>query len=303
MVVGGVTALAEGVKGLRLVPLGGSELPPWHPGAHLTLELPNGDTRQYSLCGDPAERGFYDIAVLRDTPSRGGSVWVHDVLVPGMTVTVWEPRNHFPLIHAAGYVFVAGGIGITPIRAMIESLPARREWWLIYLGRSRSTMAYLPELLERYPKQVMVYAGDEHPDRLDVGSVVRQLTGEVYVCGPEGLIDTVKAVSEPSHFHTEHFTPVERPATPVAQIDVECSRSGVRFTVPPDRSVLEALEDNQIPVVASCRRGVCGSCEVRVLAGVPEHRDSVLDDAQKQELGIMFPCVSRADGGRLVLDI
>lgn len=303
MVVGGVAALANGVKGIRLVPLGGAELPPWHPGAHLTLELPDGNTRQYSLCGDPAERRFYEIAVLRDTPSRGGSVWVHDVLTPGMTVRVWEPRNHFPLIHAAAYVFVAGGIGITPIRAMIESLPARRDWWLIYLGRNRSTMAYLPELLERYPQQIMVYARDEHPDRLDVGSVVRQLAGEVYVCGPEGLIDAVKAVSEPNHFHTEHFTPVERASTPVAQIDVECSRSGRQFTVPPHRSVLEVLEDNQIPMVASCRRGVCGSCEVRVLAGVPEHRDSVLDDAEKQELGIMFPCVSRAVSDKLVLDI
>ena len=303
MVVGGVATLADGVKGIRLVPLGGAELPPWHPGAHLTLELPDGKTRQYSLCGDPAERRFYEIAVLRDTPSRGGSAWLHDTLMPGMTVTVWEPRNHFPLIHAAEYVFVAGGIGITPIRAMIESLPARRDWRLIYLGRSRNTMAYLPDLLARYPKQVMVYARDEHPDRLDIGSVMRQLAGEVYVCGPERLIDAVKVVSQPSHFHTEHFAPVERPPVPGAQIDVECARSGVQFTVPPDWSVLEALEQNQIPMVASCRRGVCGSCEVRVLAGVPEHRDSVLDDEEKQELGIMFPCVSRASGDRLVLDI
>jgi ferredoxin-NADP reductase len=303
MVVGGISRLADGVKGIRLVPLGGHELPPWEPGAHLTLELPDGDTRQYSLCGDPAERSFYEIAVLRDTPSRGGSAWVHDVLVPGMMVSVWEPRNHFPMIHASAYVFVAGGIGITPIRAMIESLPARRDWWLIYLGRSRSTMAYLPELLEQYPQQVMVYARDEHPDRLDVGSVVRQLGGEVYVCGPERLIDAVQAVSDPAHFHTEHFVPVERPPMVAEQLEVECSRSAVSFTVPPDRSVLEVLEENQIAMVASCRRGVCGSCEVRVLAGVPEHRDSVLEDSEKQDLGIMFPCVSRAVGGRLVLDV
>ena len=303
MVVGGISRLAEDVKGIRLVPLGGHELPPWEPGSHLTLELPNGDTRQYSLCGDPAERSFYEIAVLRDNPSRGGSVWVHDFLSPGMTVSVWEPRNHFPMIHAASYVFVAGGIGITPIRAMIESLPARRDWWLIYLGRSRSTMAYLPELLEQYPQQVMVYARDEHPERLDVGSVVRQLGGEVYVCGPERLIDAVQAASDPAHFHTEHFVPVERPPMVAERLEVECSRSGVQFTVPPERSVLEALEENQIPMVASCRRGVCGSCEVRVLDGVPEHRDSVLGDSEKEELGIMFPCVSRAVGGRLVLDV
>lgn len=303
MVVGGIAQLAAGVKGIRLVPLGGAELPPWDPGSHLTLELPDGDTRQYSLCGDPAERGFYEIAVLRDTPSRGGSAWIHDVLKPGMMVSVWEPRNHFPLVHASAYVFVAGGIGITPIRAMIESLPARRDWWLLYLGRSRSTMAYLPELLEQYPQQVLVYARDEHPDRLDVGSVVRQLGGEVYCCGPERLIDAVKTVSDPAHFHTEHFAPVERAPIVAERLEVEASRSGVTFTVAPDQSVLDALEQNQIPMLASCRRGVCGSCEVKVLGGVPQHRDSVLDDAEKQDLGIMFPCVSRATGGRLVLDV
>jgi len=303
MVVGGTGLLADGVRGVRLVPLGGAELPPWSPGAHLTLQLPGGDTRQYSLCGDPAERGFYEIAVLRDPHSRGGSAWVHDTLKPGMTVSVWEPRNHFPLVHAAQYLFVAGGIGITPIRSMIESLPARRDWWLLYLGRTRSSMADLPELLEAYPQQVLVYARDEHPDRLDVASVVRRLGGEVYCCGPESLIDAVRSASEAGHFHAEHFVPVSRPPIIAAPLEIECSRSGVRMTVPPDRSVLDVLEENRIPMVASCRRGVCGSCETRVLAGVPEHRDSVLDDAEKDELGVMCPCVSRAAGGSLVLDL
>jgi ferredoxin-NADP reductase len=303
MIVGGMAWLADGVRGIRLVPFGGAELPPWHPGAHLTLQLPGGETRQYSLCGDPAERGFYEIAVLRDPHSRGGSAWVHDVLKPGMAVSVWEPRNHFPLVHAAQYLFVAGGIGITPIRSMIESLPARRDWWLLYLGRSRNTMAYLLELLEQYPQQVLAYARDEHPDRLDVGSVVRRLGGEVYACGPESLIDDVRAASDPAHFHAEHFVPVSRPPIVAGPLEIECSRSGVRLTVPADRSVLEVLEENRIPMVASCRRGVCGSCETRVLAGVPEHRDSVLDDAEKEELGVMFPCVSRGSGGSLVLDL
>lgn len=302
MIVGGIASLADGVRGVRLVPLGGAELPPWHPGAHLTLQLPGGETRQYSLCGDPAERGYYEIAVLRDPHSRGGSAWVHDVLRPGMAVSVWEPRNHFPLVHAAQYLFVAGGIGITPIRSMIESLPARRDWWLVYLGRSRSTMAYLPELLEQYPQQVLVYARDEHPDRLDVAPLVRRLGGEVYSCGPESLIDAVRTASDPAHFHSEHFVPVSRPPMIAGPLEIECSRSGVRLTVPSDRSVLEVLEENRIPMVASCRRGVCGSCETRVLGGVPEHRDSVLDDAEKDELGVMFPCVSRGSSS-LVLDL
>ncbi|HEU0205526.1 MAG TPA: 2Fe-2S iron-sulfur cluster-binding protein [Pseudolysinimonas sp.] len=302
MIVGGMAWLADGVRGVRLVPLGGAELPPWHPGSHLTLQLPGGETRQYSLCGDPAERGFYEIAVLRDRQSRGGSAWVHDILKPGMVVSVWEPRSHFPLVHATQYLFVAGGIGITPIRSMIESLPARRDWWLLYLGRSRSTMAYLAELLEQYPQQVLVYARDEHPDRLDVASVVRRLGGEVYCCGPETLIEAVRAAADPAHFHAEHFVPVTRPPMIAGPLEIECSRSGVRLTVPPDRSVLEVLEENRIPMVASCRRGVCGSCETRVLAGVPEHRDSVLDDADKDELGVMFPCVSRGSSS-LTLDL
>jgi ferredoxin-NADP reductase len=302
MVVSGIAALAEGVRGVRLVPLGGDELPPWQPGAHATLQLPSGETRQYSLCGDPADRGFYEIAVLRDPHSRGGSAWMHEGLRLGMTIPVWEPRNHFPLVHANQYLFIAGGIGITPIRAMIESLPARRDWRLIYLGRSRSTMAYLPELLERYPGQVLVYARDEHPDRLAIADLVRRLDGEVYCCGPEGLIDAVRSAADPAHFHAEHFVPVSRPAMIAGPLEIECARSGMHLSVPPERSVLDVLEENRIPMVASCRRGVCGSCETRVVAGVPEHRDSVLDDAEKDELGIMFPCVSRSNG-RLVLDL
>jgi len=186
---------------------------------------------------------------------------------------------------------------------MIESLPARRDWWLLYLGRSRSSMAYLPELLERYPQQLLVYARDEYADRLDLASAVRRLSGEVYACGPQSLIDAVRSASDPDHFHAEHFAPVARPPAIAAPLEIECSRSGVRLTVPPDRSVLEVLEENRIPMVASCRRGVCGSCETRVVAGVPQHRDSVLDDAEKDELGVMFPCVSRAAGAGLVLDL
>ena len=116
--------------------------------------------------------GHYEIAVLRDPLSRGGSPWMHDGLRPGMPLKVWAPRNHFPLVAAADYLFVAGGIGITPIRAMIESLPARREWRLLYLGRSRTTMAFLPELLSEHPDRVYAYARDEHPDRLDVIDIV-----------------------------------------------------------------------------------------------------------------------------------
>ncbi len=307
MVVVGITDAAFGVRGIRLLPLGGGDVPRWEPGAHLTIELPTGDTRQYSLCGDPADRSHYEIAVLRDPLSRGGSAWMHDGLTMGMTLQVWAPRNHFPLVAASDYLFVAGGIGITPLRAMIDSLPARRDWRLLYLGRSRTTMAFLGELLAAYPDRVFAYARDEHPARVDIPTAVAQLTTsttEVYCCGPEELIDAVHAAAAPDRFHTEHFVPVVRlaPTAPL-ELTVDCVRSGVAVTVPAGISVLEALESNGVPVLASCRRGVCGSCEVRVLDGVPQHLDSVLDDEEKVELGVMYPCVSRAVGTRLALDV
>lgn len=303
MVVSAAADLAFGVRGLRLAASDGSELPSWYPGAHLTVELPGGGTRQYSLCGDPADRRYYEIAVLREPHSRGGSQWIHEAVRPGMAVRVWEPRNHFPLVPAADYLFIAGGIGITPIRAMIESLPAKREWKLIYLGRSRSTMAYLGELLEEHPDRVFVYARDERPTRLDVAAVAARFAGEVYCCGPESLIADVESATPTHRFHAEHFEPITRPPMIAQPLRLSLTRSGFDVTVPEDRSILEVLEENLVPVLASCRRGVCGTCEVRVTGGMPDHRDSVLGDDEKTELGIMFPCVSRARGEHLVLDI
>ncbi len=306
MVVIDVTDIAEGVRRIRLAPLGGGPVPDWEPGGHLTLELPNGLGRQYSLCGDPAEHRFLEIAVLRDPGSRGGSAWIHDALTVGMTIPIREPENHFRLAPAAHYVFVAGGIGITPLRAMIDALPARREWTLLYLGRRRDTMAYLPELLAEHPDRVFAYARDEHEERLDVAGALQLLLNpesQVYCCGPEELIDAVRAVSPTGRFHAEHFVPVARPEVTPTALTVDCVRSGVSVTVGPEVSVLAALEARGIPVVASCRRGVCGSCELRVVDGVPQHLDSVLDDAEKDEIGVMYPCVSRALGDRLALDV
>ena len=303
MVVVGVAELASGVRGLRFAAADGSELPVWHPGAHLTIELPDGDTRQYSLCGDPAERRYYEVAVLREPRSRGGSQWVHDGLRPGAAVRVWAPRNHFPLVPAPEYLFVAGGIGITPLRAMIESLPAKRDWKLLYLGRSRTTMAYLSELLHDHPDRVFVYARDEHPTRLDLVDAVSRLGGEVYCCGPESLIADVESATPANRFHAEHFEPVTLPPMIAQPLQLSLTRSGLNVSVPEDRSILEVLEENLVPVLASCRRGVCGTCEVRVTGGTPQHRDSVLGHDEKTELGIMFPCVSRAVGGHLTLDV
>lgn len=303
VVVAAARPAAEGVRHLVLVRPDGGELPEWAPGAHVTLVLPSGDTRQYSLCGDPADRDRYEIAVLREPASRGGSEWLHTAVAPGDRLDIWPPANHFPLAAAASYLFVAGGIGITPIRAMIESLPARRDWRLLYLGRSRRSMAFLPELLAAAPDRVYAYPRDEHAERLDVAAAVAAMPGEVYCCGPSALVDTVIGARPAGAVHFERFTPRERVGVPRTALEVSCVRSGRDLVVPPDATVLEALEANAIPVVASCRRGVCGSCEVGVLGGVPEHLDSVMEDELKDELAVMYPCVSRAETPRLVLDL
>lgn len=302
MVVASVTPVADRVLGLRLLPLGGGTLPAWHPGAHITLRLPNGLERQYSLCGDPAERGHYDIAVLHTTDSTGGSEWIHSSVTTGMLLDVVGPLNHFELEAAFDYLFIAGGIGITPILAMIESLPERRTWKLAYFGRTRSSMPFLGTLLARYPDRVFPIVRDEFAERPDVFASIRASTAEVYCCGPESLMMSVADAVPADRMHFERFTPVVRTALAATAVDVNCTKSRKQFSVPAGESILDAMKANSVPVFASCLKGVCGSCEVRVLGGTPEHLDSVMDDAEKDHLGIMYPCVSRATSATLVLD-
>ncbi|MEK7663490.1 MAG: PDR/VanB family oxidoreductase, partial [Actinomycetota bacterium] len=304
MVVSTLQEVAQGVLAIRLLPLGGVQLPVWHPGSHVTLHLPNGLQRQYSLCGDPAERTHFDIAVLKTEQSEGGSEWIHANLSPGMTLEVSGPLNHFELEPANEYLFIAGGIGITPIKAMIESLPERLKWKLVYAGRSRSTMAFLDELVERYPDRVTVHASDEAKKPLDVFALTKSATSQVYCCGPESLMATVSEYVPADRMHLERFVALEREsASPAQPIEVTCRKSKKSFVVDADETILEALEENGLPVLGSCKKGVCGTCEVRVVEGKPIHLDSVMDDAEKDRLKVMYPCVSRAEGGKLVLDL
>lgn len=304
MVVASIELVAKEIKAIRLVPLGGGVLPVWYPGAHITLHLPSGLQKQYSLCGDPAEREHFDIAVLNSPSSQGGSQWIHANLTVGMTLEVSGPLNHFELEPASEYLFIAGGIGITPIKAMIESLPQKRQWKLIYVGRSRSTMAFAKELSKRYPKQVVIHAGDEQENELDVAAEVEGTRAQVYCCGPESLMSTVAALVPAEQMHLERFIALERVATEVlSDVTVSCRKSKTSFTLTPEENLLVALEDRGIPVTGSCYTGVCGSCEVRVVEGTPIHLDSVMDDAEKDRLKIMYPCVSRASGTQLTLDV
>ncbi|MFZ2174156.1 MAG: 2Fe-2S iron-sulfur cluster-binding protein [Rhodococcus sp. (in: high G+C Gram-positive bacteria)] len=304
MTVSATHLLASGIVGIDLTPCDGNELPVWTPGSHVTVHLPNGLQRRYSLCGDAADRTRYRIAVHRAPHSRGGSSWFHTTACPGTVLYVSAPENHFPLEPAHEYLFLAGGIGITPIKAMIESVPAHRPWRLIYLGRSRETMAFCEELEQRWPQNVTIHARDENGIRLDLAPILAATTAAVYCCGPAAMTDEVVDRVSPTRLHIERFTAAPGPSPgPRRPIDITCIRSDRHVHVSENQSVLEALEHARVPVIASCREGVCGACETQVLSGEVEHLDAVPHTTGEDRLDVMYPCVSRAHSPTLVLDL
>lgn len=295
---------ADAVAGVDLVRVDGQRVPVWVPGSHITLHLPNGLARQYSLCGDPGDRSGYTIAVLRAPQSRGGSEWVHDHLVAGVELEISGPHNHFELEPSSEYLFIAGGIGITPIKAMIDSLPARRSWRLLYAGRSRTSMAFAAELAAMYGDRVQLHADDEQGGRPDLDAFLASPDAQVYVCGPEPLLTAVAERVPVERLHYERFAAVTRDQdAPDEPFDVVMGRSGTRFTVAPGERLLDALNRHGAAVVSSCGEGVCGTCEIRVLTGEPLHRDSLSTDADKDEIRVMYPCVSRSRTPALTLDL
>ncbi|MBH0121844.1 PDR/VanB family oxidoreductase [Rhodococcus sp. HM1] len=300
---------STGVVSLRLEHPDGAAVERWTPGAHLDLHLGGGHVRQYSLCGDPDDKTGYRVAVLLEKSGRGGSRRVHETLRPGDTVAVSLPRNNFELLPSPRYLFIAGGIGITPILAMItEAERAGAEWELHYGGRDRSTMAFLDELAG-YGDRVRVVAEDRD-GMLDLAALLENPRPDtlVYTCGPEGLLAAVESYAPAwpdGAIRLERFKAPERIATAGedASFQVVCESSGVSATVAPDRSILETLEDAGIDVPNSCREGICGSCETRVLCGTPDHRDSLLTAAEQESGATIMLCVSRARSDELVLDL
>ena len=298
-------AAADGVALLTLRRGDGGDLPEWEPGAHVDLSLGTGVVRQYSLCGDPAERAVWQVAVLREPDGRGGSAHVHDVLAVGDAVPARGPRNHFPLVPAPEYLFVAGGIGITPIRPMLAAAEAAgADWRLVYGGRTRSSMAFR-DLAERHPGRVELRPQDE-TGLLDLPAILDGAAA-VYCCGPEPLLAAVEqeCAGRPGvTLHLERFAP--KPGTadgPQEAFEVELAGSGQVVAVPAGRSVLDALDDAGVTVLSSCREGTCGTCETAVLDGVPDHRDSLLTAEEQVANETMLICVSRSRSSRLVLDL
>jgi ferredoxin-NADP reductase len=309
LVVSGRAGLTADVVLLSLADPQGAELPEWAPGAHVDLILPGDRVRQYSLCGDPADRAVWQVGVLREPSGRGGSQYVHDQLPVGAQVEVRGPRNNFPLEPADRYVFVAGGIGVTPLIPMIRRASARgAAWELVYGGRSRTSMAFVDELRATYGDRVTVCPQDEF-GLLDIEGLLGTARPDtaVYCCGPEPLLRAVESACEPwprGALHIERFSPREQAAPVLSEaFEVELTLSGQVLTVPPDKSIMTVLEEAGVPVAASCMEGTCGSCESVVLSGKPEHRDSVLSPAEREANDTMMVCVSRSLTPRLVLEL
>jgi ferredoxin-NADP reductase len=302
------TVVADGVLTLELTDPHGGRLPDWTPGSHIDLVLPNGMTRQYSLCGDRWDPLSYRVGVLLEPVGRGGSSYVHDVLAPGDLVGIGGPRNNFPLVPAEEYLFVAGGIGITPLLPMVRTADLLgADWRLLYGGRRRASMAFLDEL-SGFGDRVTVMPEDEF-GLLDLRGFLGDPRpgARVYCCGPAPLLAAIESVCAdwlPHALRTERFVAEERGA-PVrdAAFDVELRRTGATVTVTPDVSVLDAVAAAGVEVLSSCRQGICGTCETTVLAGEPDHRDALLDDDERDAADCMYICVSRSCSERLVLDL
>jgi ferredoxin-NADP reductase len=297
-------SVADGVLALTLRHPLGAELPPWEPGAHIDVVLGAGLERQYSLCGDPADRRAWRIAVLRESAGRGGSAHVHGRLREGDGVRVRGPRNHFALVSAPRYRFVAGGIGITPILPMLAAAEAAgAEWTLLYGGRTRGSMAFTEEL-GLYGDRVTLAPEDE-TGLLDLAPVLGALPEGtlVYACGPGALLDAVEERCPAAPPHVERFRPKPQEACGGGEFEVVLERSGRTVRVAPGVSVLDTVRAAGIEVLFSCAEGTCGTCETEVLEGVPDHRDSVLTEAEREAGETMLICVSRCRGDRLVLDL
>jgi ferredoxin-NADP reductase len=310
---------SDGVLSLLLEHPDGSELPAWTPGAHIDVVLPSGTVRQYSLCSDPAEKTQYRIAVLNDPNSRGGSREIHETVRTGNMLPYRGPRNHFELEPAPHYLLIAGGIGITPILAMARQI-AQGDGGLtvLYGGRTRPSMAFLDELaglggtVRIIPKDECGYLD------LDGAMTAAPAGTAVYCCGPEPLIRAAEQACKrhlgPDAMHFERFGAAASPAAGdagaqdtgmdggLAEFDVELRKSDRVLNVPADRTLLDVVRDANPSILFSCEEGFCGSCETKVLAGIPDHHDTILSKADREKNDTMMLCVGRSKTPLLVLD-
>jgi vanillate O-demethylase ferredoxin subunit len=312
MRVSRVTHETDDIKSFELRMPDGGPVPAFTAGAHIDIHM-DGFARQYSISNDPSETHRYVLGVLREKESRGGSVWVHDTVSEGTMLRISGPRNNFPLAEdAAHHVLIGGGIGVTPILSMAwELVNAGKSFEMHYCAKARANAAFA-DVLDRSPISDHLtyhFDGGDPAKGFDMKAAFAEVRPgvHVYCCGPAGMIAAAKAATDhwpQGSFHFESFAAVEsEDAGDNESFEVEIASSGQVFQIGPDQSIAEVLRDAGISVDTLCEDGICGTCITDVLEGVPDHRDSVLDDDERASNELMTICCSRAKTKRLKLDL
>lgn len=303
---------AEGICSLELHAPGGAPLPAFTAGAHIDVHLPNGLVRQYSLCNDPAETHRYVIAVLLDPASRGGSRAVHDLIQPGMTLTISPPRNHFPLNETAPHhVLLAGGIGITPLLSMARRLAhIGATFELHHCTRDASRTPFHTQLAASPWGTHCHHHQDDRDGPLDLAALLNATPPQahLYVCGPQGFMEAVLATARAQgwaedRLHREFFGAAVSTPTATERFELQLGHGGRVVQVLPEQTALQALLQAGVDIPMSCEQGVCGTCLTRVLAGEPDHRDHYLTADEQAAADQFLPCCSRSKSPRLVLEL
>ncbi|WP_136680952.1 PDR/VanB family oxidoreductase [Neptunomonas sp. XY-337] len=302
--------VAKNIRAYTLAREDGETLPAFGAGAHIDVLTDNGLTRQYSLCGDPTNTQEYKIAVQLEEQGRGGSSWIHANIHTASEIQINPPRNHFELDESADhYLLIAGGIGITPIMLMGQRLQALgKNFSFYYLARSLEHAAFAEQLRNTFGERLHCYFSDAVDERLNIAELFAQQSEvtEIYTCGSEHLLQAILDAAEPHPnltVHFERFAAVEQDNSDNTSFEIELARSGKVLTVSPDQTILEVLRGEGFTVETMCEEGLCGSCEVDLLSGEADHRDSVLNEAEKAEQSVLMVCCSRAVSPRLKLDI
>ena len=305
---------AEDIISLELVPVDGGQLPSFGAGAHIDVEVAPGLTRQYSLCNNPLDRDRYEIGVLLEPASRGGSIALHRV-PEGAELRISAPRNHFELeARAERTLLLAGGIGVTPILCMAERLSAiDADFTMHYSTRSRARCAFFDRISRSHlATRVQIHFDDGADDqKLDIAAALGDPTPgtHLYVCGPSGFINAVLTTASARGYpdaqvHREYFrADTAAMFAEGGSFEVKLASTSAVYAVPSDRTVLEVLRAHGVKVPTSCEQGVCGACLTRVLDGVPEHRDYYLTTEERSANDRFMPCCSRSRSPTLVIDL
>jgi len=311
--VSGIVQLAPDIRMLTLVPPEGEALPGYAAGAHIDVQTPSGLLRQYSLCTAHHDGSSYRIAVKLVENSRGGSRAMHQLSV-GDALMIGEPRNHFPLHEARHHVLIAGGIGITPVFAMMQHLQAHGESYeLHYFARGEAFVCFRNEMRQpELASNVHWHLGLDPQAvsaALDEILALRPTGHHVYFCGPGALMECIEACAlargwAQDTLHKEYFSPAEQgDSPPAAEFTVKLNSSRQTFNVPADKSILQVLRENGLSPLSSCEQGTCGTCICKVLEGTPDHRDHFLSDFHKKSGKKIAICVSRSSSESLTLDL